>query len=75
MANVIYSRMIDIKVNAKDHKFPSNTSLEFILNSLKISLDGIAVAINEIIISKPNWSVTTLVPGDDVLIIKATQGG
>jgi sulfur carrier protein len=36
---------------------------------------GIAIAINQTIILKPDWSVHMMQPGDQVMIIKATQGG
>lgn len=36
---------------------------------------GIAIAINQMIISKSNWSVHKMQPGDQVMVIKATQGG
>jgi len=67
--------MINIKVNNKTHQFQSNNSLEVILSSLDISVNGIAVAVNQDIISKSDWKLKTLHEGDEVLIIKATQGG
>ena len=36
---------------------------------------GIAVAVNQSIIPKQNWESTSLKEKDNVLIIKATQGG
>jgi sulfur carrier protein len=36
---------------------------------------GIAVAINKTVIPKNEWDSTYLKPQDEVLIIKATQGG
>jgi len=67
--------MINIKVNSKDHQFQSSNSLEVILKALDISVNGIAVAVNQDIISKSDWNLKTLNEGDEVLIIKATQGG
>ncbi|MBQ0787842.1 MAG: sulfur carrier protein ThiS [Oceanihabitans sp.] len=67
--------MITVKVNNTTHQIPCNHSLEILLKRLAISVDGIAVAINENIISKTDWINTTLLDGDNILIIKATQGG
>ena len=67
--------MINIKVNSKDHQFQSSNSLEVILKALDISVNGIAVAVYQDIISKSDWNLKTLNEGDEVLIIKATQGG
>jgi sulfur carrier protein len=36
---------------------------------------GIAVAVNQTIVSKANWNTYLLHPQDQVILIKATQGG
>ncbi|HYG49896.1 MAG TPA: sulfur carrier protein ThiS [Flavobacteriales bacterium] len=36
---------------------------------------GIAVAVNNRVVPKAQWSTTLLSPNDSLLIIKATQGG
>ena len=67
--------MIIIKVNNKEHQFLASISLQEILEELQISTNGIAVAVNQNIITKSDWLTTTLNQNDAVLIIKATQGG
>ena len=67
--------MINIKVNNTIHQFQVASSLATILNELEIVTNGIAVAVNQNIITKTNWSTKALNEGDEVLIIKATQGG
>ncbi|QXP58782.1 sulfur carrier protein ThiS [Olleya sp. HaHaR_3_96] len=67
--------MINIKVNNTTHQFAKNSSLEGALNVLSIPVNGIAVAINQTIITKNDWNTTTLIDGDHILIITATQGG
>jgi len=67
--------MINIKVNNTTHQFQAASSLAIILNELKIATNGIAVAVNQNIITKTDWNTQTLNEGDEVLIIKATQGG
>lgn len=37
--------------------------------------NGIAVAVNQTVISKNQWHTYTLAPADEILIITATQGG
>lgn len=39
------------------------------------SLDGVAVAVNDGVIPRGQWSGRTLADGDRVLVIRATQGG
>ncbi|MDC1107286.1 sulfur carrier protein ThiS [Prolixibacteraceae bacterium] len=43
----------------------------------KMNIDsiGIAIAINKSICTKDQWDKTLLHHGDDILVIKATQGG
>jgi len=36
---------------------------------------GVAVALNNTVVSKSEWATTKINPNDSVLIIKATQGG
>jgi len=42
---------------------------------LQVTGSGIAVAVNQSIVSKSNWRNYLLKPGDQVMLIKATQGG
>ena len=67
--------MIKIEVNNKEHHFSQTTSLHEILALLQIAQSGIAIAVNQNIISNDNWTATLLNNNDKVLIIKATQGG
>jgi len=67
--------MINIKVNNTIHQFQVAISLGKVLNELEIATNGIAVAVNQNIITKTDWSTQALNEGDEVLIIKATQGG
>jgi len=67
--------MIHIKVNNKAHQFPDKITLDQIISRLDISVNGIAIAINQNIIARADWVTTTPFDGDAVLIIKATQGG
>ena len=67
--------MIHIKVNDAPKKIAETTTLEEIIKELDISVNGIAVAVNENIVSKATWENKTLTENDEVLIIRATQGG
>jgi sulfur carrier protein len=51
-----------------------------VLNQLLLEIDllektGIAVALNNEVISKEKWEVTELNPNDNITVIRATQGG
>ncbi len=67
--------MITVNVNNTAHTFNSPSNLQDLLTQLTISEKGIAVAVNNQIISKSDWSRRELTEGENVLIIRATQGG
>lgn len=67
--------MITVNVNNTAHTLNSPSTLQDLLAQLQISEKGIAVAVNDQIISKNNWSSHQLAEGEKVLVIKATQGG
>lgn len=49
--------------------------LKSLLEQIQVSEKGIAVALNQTIIQRQKWQNTQLKNDDQVLIIKATQGG
>ena len=67
--------MIEIKVNNKNYQFPEHSSLQIVIDQLKINQQGIAIAVNQQVIAKQLWETTQLKKHDDILIIHATQGG
>ena len=67
--------MITITVNNQKKEIDTNHTLNSLLELLNHDYNGIAVAINQSIISKPNWGTHQVLDGDDILIIQATQGG
>jgi sulfur carrier protein len=66
---------MNISVNNIQKKISKGASVEDLLLLLSHTQNGIAVAINEEIILKDNWSNSTLNENDTVLLIQATQGG
>lgn len=67
--------MITIQVNEAAMEIEENFNLHQLLQKINTTLDGIAVAINNTIISKDQWETRSLSQDDNVLIIQATQGG
>jgi sulfur carrier protein len=53
----------------------SSTVLHLLETLVGQKLQGVAVAINQTIVPKAKWQETTLKPDDNVLVIKAAQGG
>ncbi|WBL22254.1 MULTISPECIES: sulfur carrier protein ThiS [unclassified Zunongwangia] len=67
--------MITVNVNNQNHSFKEPVKLQELLEQLNIQASGIAIAINNEIISKPQWEHTLVEEGSNVLVIRATQGG
>ena len=67
---------MEITVNDKKQIIEERTVLSdivFLLNGEKNK--GIAVALNNVVIPKNLWNETIINENDNILIIKATQGG
>lgn len=67
---------MEIIVNQETYAVSDNCSLEHLFDFiLQPQTQGIAIAVNQEIISRNDWKVYQLQPGDKITIIKATQGG
>ncbi|MEQ7801422.1 sulfur carrier protein ThiS [Pedobacter sp. ASV1-7] len=67
---------MEITINNKNHQFNQSCSIaEMIAVMLPGEVKGIAVAVNQTIITKSDWPHHFLKDGDRVTLIKATQGG
>ncbi len=64
-----------INVNNQSQSISENSSIKKLLEQLDILPNGIAIAINNKVISKEEWEQTMIESDDDIVIIKATQGG
>lgn len=67
--------MIDITVNNEPYQFEKAVDLPVLLDQLKIPAKGIAIAINDVVVSRVNWNKTKVRDQDNILVIKAVQGG
>lgn len=52
-----------------------STLQDIVLTQLGDKQKGVAIAVNNVVIQKQAWHLTTIKPNDTILIIKATQGG
>jgi sulfur carrier protein len=65
-----------IRVNDKEHVIGDAATLGVLLGELGLAeRRGVAVAINDAVVSRSSWSTRQLVENDRVLLIQATQGG
>jgi sulfur carrier protein len=67
---------MEITINQQQHQLQEACSVEQMLAIVLANVPkGIAVAVNQNIISKSQWPDHVLKAGDQVILIKATQGG
>ncbi len=67
---------MDITINGKPHRVQDNCNLIEVLQEAQITNQfGIAIAVNNIVISKIEWEKYTVNNKDNILIINAIFGG
>ena len=67
---------MEIKLNNQIKIFPEHCNIQQLLDIVVPEKQkGIAIAVNNSVIPKNTWHVQLLKQNDEVLIIKATQGG
>ena len=62
-------------INSQQKEFSGKNISELVQSLQMSSTNGIALAVNEKIISKSEWEKFELNDNDKIIIIKATQGG
>ena len=67
--------MITVMVNDSPVEVDEKTSIHLLLQKVNTSVNGIAIAINGTIVPKSKWETEGPQQNDNLLIIKATQGG
>ncbi|PCI96399.1 MAG: thiamine biosynthesis protein ThiS [Flavobacteriales bacterium] len=66
---------MNITVNNNNQSVKDASSIEAMVVQLEVESKGIAIAVNQTVISKSEWNKTELKENDNITIIKATQGG
>jgi len=68
--------MINVIVNNEEQQIEQNANIISLLSSNEITeFAGLAVAVNQNVITKSNWEQHQLKQGDKITIISATAGG
>jgi sulfur carrier protein len=67
---------MEVTVNQQIYSLSEDCALQQLISDvLQLPLNGIAIAVNQEIIVKSDWGAYVLNHGDNLTIIKATQGG
>lgn len=70
------ARSMTVRVNDKSMAVADTTMLSQLFDELGLTgRQGIAVAVNDTVVFRPDWPTHRLADGDQVLVIQATQGG
>ncbi len=65
-----------MKVNINNKATEVNaTSLQQLATELSLPEKGVAVAVNNRMVTRTEWSQTTINEGDNIVVIKAVCGG
>lgn len=67
--------MTAIRLNGNDHEVASGTNIADIVTLLTSSDAGCAVAVNDEVVPRHEWSDRQVVAGDRVEVLTAVQGG
>ena len=68
--------MMEIFVNNESESVTTGVSLHDLLSKKElVEQKGVAIAINNEVVSRSAWETTTLKIADKITVIKATQGG
>ncbi|MEU4193309.1 sulfur carrier protein ThiS [Kribbella sp. NPDC026611] len=67
--------MDSVWVNGTATDVPAGQSVADVVAQYSDRTTGIAVAVNQNVLTKAEWAQTALRPGDRVEIVSATQGG
>jgi len=64
-----------VLVNGSTEEIAAGTTVAEVVGRWARSPIGVAVAVNEAVVTRAEWSATTLAEGDRVEILTAVQGG
>jgi sulfur carrier protein len=65
----------DVWINGEATSVPPNRSVAELVSEYSDRQTGIAVAVNQAVLTRDEWSTTVLTDGDRVEIVSAVQGG
>ncbi len=64
-----------ITINNKQTEFPEGTTLRGVADSCQLPEKGVAVAVNNEMVSRGEWDSHVVNDGDTIVILKAFCGG
>ncbi|MEU5538500.1 sulfur carrier protein ThiS [Streptomyces sp. NPDC020362] len=66
---------VTISVNGEHRQVAPGIALDVLVRTLTVAPSGVAAAVNETVVPRAQWPLTSLSEGDRVEILTAVQGG
>ncbi|AUI62025.1 sulfur carrier protein ThiS [Amycolatopsis sp. BJA-103] len=66
---------MEIQVNGQWREFPDGTTVEGVLEALGTAAQGVAVAVDGVVVRRGDWPEAVVRKGASVDILTAVQGG
>lgn len=66
---------MEIQVNGRWREFPDGTTVEGVLEALGTATQGVAVAVDGVVVRRGEWPEAVVRKGSSVDILTAVQGG
>ena len=66
---------MNIKVNGKEKALSEGASIAHLAHELQLPEKGVAIAVNNKMIPRPEWESFTIKENDSLIVIKAACGG
>ncbi|HET7012307.1 MAG TPA: sulfur carrier protein ThiS [Streptosporangiaceae bacterium] len=66
---------MEVMINGAPREVPEQLSLEHAVSLISTSATGIAVAVNGEVVRRASWPEHRLLPGDEIEVLTAVQGG
>ncbi|MCS0588128.1 sulfur carrier protein ThiS [Massilia norwichensis] len=67
--------MLEIELNGEPHQLPGAASLHALVETLGLSGQAVALAVNRRVVPREHWRSTLLRPRDRVDVVRAIGGG
>ncbi|MFI6531180.1 sulfur carrier protein ThiS [Nonomuraea sp. NPDC050547] len=66
---------MNVTINGASHEVPRGTTVAQAVRTLTEATKGVAVAVNDEVVTRSSWETTALADRDRVEVLTAVQGG
>jgi len=73
--NEVVGKAMQILCNGSSQDLPLGASVQHLILQMQLEPRGLAVAVNDSLVSRASWDSCLLSEGDRVTVIRAAQGG